>query len=167
MICCSRLAVFTCTILVGATIACTASGCKFGRLTTAHLNHVDRLNDRATVTLDRLYCPATDLTRPGKTDWCQAVPRCVAKCTCKTLEGARDVPEPAFVVYPQPPEMQLELGEMGGAYRPVDGVELQQPGVDLLNPGRFEPRNSLDPDSNIGRPQDDFYEPGRRQQPRF
>lgn len=95
--------------LMIAVLLCVSSlGCKFGRLTNRYLDKVDWRNDRSAVYLDHLYSPCTDLTRAGKQDWCRTSPACIAKRTCKTLEGARDVPEPSFVIYPQPPEMTLE-----------------------------------------------------------
>lgn len=101
-------------------VCCFGAGCKFGRLTNAKMDCVDSWNDAHQWRLDRFYNPATDLTRAGKDDWCRAVRPCVAKRTCLIREGAQDVPQPGYVVYPQPPELDLDAGYTAGSSDPSD-----------------------------------------------
>lgn len=134
----SRLA--TCCLLI---VCVSAVGCKFGKLTNRSMDYVDRKNDRCTLYLDHLYSPGLDLTRAGKPDWGQSTPACIARRTCMVREGARDVPEPSFVVYPQPAELQLGGGYSTSAPNNRDtdtdrATDTDSPSGDLLPPSPSE-----------------------------
>jgi len=86
-------------ITFGLLLAGGTCGCQCAPLTDHYANAVDHIADRE-LALDALYHPGLDLTRIGRTDWCQCgINRALCRCACERRKPLPHIVETSAASY--------------------------------------------------------------------